>query len=186
MLNCIWLGLVLASVLIGGASGRLKEVADGAIKGAETAVTLALGLIGVMTVWLGIMRLAEQSGFVRIIARALRPALTRLFPEVPANHPAMGETQYITMKTGDVLSLPFMADATIEYYINAICDDDCVNVDLAALEADGTEADVDDADDPSPVLNLQASEYRSPAPLNGALPAGGSVRPSADAGMKPP
>jgi spore maturation protein SpmA len=90
MLNLIWLGLVLASVLIGGASGRLKDVADGAVRGAETAVTLSLGLIGVMTVWLGIMRLAERSGFVRIIARVLRPALTRLFPEVPAHDPAMG------------------------------------------------------------------------------------------------
>lgn len=90
MLNLIWLGLVLAAVLIGGASGRLKEVADGAVKGAETAVTLALGLIGVMTVWLGIMRLAERSGFVQIIARALRPVMTRLFPDVPADHPAMG------------------------------------------------------------------------------------------------
>lgn len=82
--------------------------------------------------------------------------------DVVANHPAMGETQYFTMKAGEVMSVPFMADATIEYYINAICDDDCGNVDLVAREADGTEADVDDADDPSPVLNLQASEYRSP------------------------
>jgi spore maturation protein SpmA len=90
MLNLIWLGLVLAAVLIGGATGRLKEVADGAVKGAETAVTIALGLIGVMTVWLGVMRLAERSGFVAIIARVLRPALTRLFPDVPADHPAMG------------------------------------------------------------------------------------------------
>jgi spore maturation protein SpmA len=90
MLNCIWLGLVIAAVLIGGASGRLKDVADGAIKGAETSVTIALGLIGVMTVWLGIMRLAERSGFVSLIARALRPFLRWLFPDVPADHPAMG------------------------------------------------------------------------------------------------
>ena len=82
--------------------------------------------------------------------------------DVVANYPAMGETQYFTMNAGDVMSVPFMADPTIEYYINAICDDDCVNVDLVAREADGTDADVDDADDPSPVLNLQASEYRSP------------------------
>jgi len=90
MLNCIWLGLVIAAVFIGGASGRLKDVADGAIKGAETSVTIALGLIGVMTVWLGIMRLAERSGFVSLIARTLRPLLRWLFPDVPADHPAMG------------------------------------------------------------------------------------------------
>lgn len=89
MLNWIWLGLLLASALIGGATGHLKDVADGAVKGAETAVTICLGLIGVMTVWLGIMRLAERAGFVSVLARVLRPVLTRLFPEVPTEHPAM-------------------------------------------------------------------------------------------------
>ena len=82
--------MVLAAVLIAGANGRMKEVADGAIKGAETAVTIALGLIGVMTVWMGIMRLAERSGFIHLVARAMRPVLRWLFPEVPADHPAMG------------------------------------------------------------------------------------------------
>ncbi|HEX7860718.1 MAG TPA: nucleoside recognition domain-containing protein [Verrucomicrobiae bacterium] len=90
MLNWIWLGLVLAGVVIAGATGRMKDVADGAIKGAETAVTLSLGLIGVMTVWMGIMRLAERSGFIHLLARVFRPLLRWLFPEVPHDHPAMG------------------------------------------------------------------------------------------------
>src|SRR5262245_33374907 len=90
MLNVIWLGLLLAGVVIGGATGRLKDVADGAVKGAETAVTIALGLIGVMSVWLGVMRLAERSGLIQVLSRALRPLLQRLFPDVPAEHPAMG------------------------------------------------------------------------------------------------
>src|SRR5688572_20040447 len=90
MLNWIWLAMVLAAVLIAGSFGRMKEVADGAVKGAETAVTISLGLIGVMTVWMGIMRLAERSGFVHLVARAWRPVLRWLFPEVPADHPAMG------------------------------------------------------------------------------------------------
>src|SRR5689334_20732044 len=90
MLNLIWLGLIAAGVIIGGATGRLKEVADGSMKGAETAVTIALGLIGVMSVWLGIMRLAERSGFILVLARGLRPVLRRLFPDVPVEHPAMG------------------------------------------------------------------------------------------------
>ena len=90
MLNYIWLGLVLAAVVLGGATGQLKAVADGAVQGAETAVTLILGLIGVMTLWLGVMRLAERSGFINVIARVLRPVLLKLFPDVPENHPAMG------------------------------------------------------------------------------------------------
>src|SRR5688572_30226049 len=71
MLNWIWLGMVLAAVLIAGATGRMEAIASGAVKGAETAVTIALGLIGIMTVWMGIMRLAERSGFVQLIARFL-------------------------------------------------------------------------------------------------------------------
>lgn len=90
MLNVIWLGLIAAGVIIGGATGRLKEVADGSMRGAETAVTIALGLIGVMSVWLGIMRLAERSGFILVLSRWLRPVLRRLFPDVPVEHPAMG------------------------------------------------------------------------------------------------
>lgn len=90
MLNYIWLGLILAALLIGGLTARMGAVAEGAIKGAETAVTIAIGLIGVMAVWLGIMRLAERSGLVHILGRALRPVMTRLFPEVPESHPAMG------------------------------------------------------------------------------------------------
>ena len=90
-----------------------------------------------------------------------------------ATYPAMGPTQFYTLKEGEIITVPFMADATIEYYINGIGDDDCANVDLVALEADGTDADTDDADDPSPVLNLHASEYRSP--LN--TPTGKPERP---------
>src|SRR5262245_42119741 len=90
MLNYIWLGLILLGVVIGGFSHRMKEVADGAVGGAGTAVTLAIGLVGVMALWLGIMRLAERSGIVQALARLLRPVLRLLFPEVPVEHPAMG------------------------------------------------------------------------------------------------
>lgn len=90
MLNAIWLGLVLAAVFLGGFSGRLPAVTEGAIKGAETAVTLALGLVGVMALWLGIMRLAEKAGLVKTLATLLRPVMRRLFPDVPSEHPAMG------------------------------------------------------------------------------------------------
>jgi spore maturation protein SpmA len=90
MLNGIWLGLILLGVVIGGFNHSMKAVADGAIGGAGTAVTIAIGLVGVMALWLGIMRLAERSGLVQSLARLLRPIMTRLFPDVPADHPAMG------------------------------------------------------------------------------------------------
>jgi len=90
VLNYIWLALVLLAVTIGGWNDRLNEVTAGAFDGAKTAVTIALGLIGVMALWLGVMRLAERAGLVQRLARGLRPVMRRLFPDVPAEHPAMG------------------------------------------------------------------------------------------------
>ncbi|HTI68350.1 MAG TPA: nucleoside recognition domain-containing protein [Candidatus Limnocylindria bacterium] len=90
MLNRVWFGLLLAAVLLGGFLGRLHETVEAVIKAAETAVTLAIGLVGVMTLWLGMIRLADKAGLVGVIARILRPLLVRLFPEIPADHPALG------------------------------------------------------------------------------------------------
>ena len=90
MLNYIWLALVMLAVTIGGWNNRLKEVTDGAFDGAKTAVTIALGLIGIMAMWLGVMRLAERAGLIQRIAHALRPIMRRLFPDVPPEHPGDG------------------------------------------------------------------------------------------------
>ena len=57
---------------------------------AGTAVTLAIGLVGVMALFLGMMKVAERAGLLLVVAKTLRPLMTRLFPDVPAEHPAMG------------------------------------------------------------------------------------------------
>ena len=90
MLNYIWLGLILAAVVVAGIMGRVEKMTKGAIDSASDAVTLSLGLIGIMALWLGVMRLAEKSGLVQVIARGIRPVMKRLFPDVPETHPAMG------------------------------------------------------------------------------------------------
>lgn len=90
MLNYLWLGMLLAGLVVAALTGSVRPAVDGAVKAAETAVTLALGLVGVMALWLGLMRLAERAGLVAALAQALRPVLVRLFPDVPARHPAMG------------------------------------------------------------------------------------------------
>jgi spore maturation protein SpmA len=91
MLNWIWLGLIVISVAIAGWTGELKEVSDAAFKSTKGAVIdLAIPLIGMMTFWLGIMRLAERAGLIRMLSRGLRPVMKWLFPGVPAEHPAMG------------------------------------------------------------------------------------------------
>ena len=56
----------------------------------KTSVDIAIGLIGIMALWLGIMKIAEDSGLIQLIAKALRPITIRLFPEIPSDHPAIG------------------------------------------------------------------------------------------------
>ena len=91
MLNYLWLALMVGAVVIGGWTGHLSEVADKSFEMTEYAVVkTAFPLIGVMALWLGLMRLAGRSGLVSLLARALRPIMRRLFPEVPPEHPAMG------------------------------------------------------------------------------------------------
>lgn len=91
MLNWIWLGLLVGAVLLGGFTDKLPEVANAAFESSKKAVMeLALPIAGIMALWLGIMRLAEKSGLVELLAKGLRPILRWLFPDVPPTHPAMG------------------------------------------------------------------------------------------------
>ena len=68
----------------------MQILATAVVDSAASSVTLAIGLIGVMTLFLGLMKVAEAGGLLVIIARLVRPLMQRLFPEVPADHPAMG------------------------------------------------------------------------------------------------
>ena len=88
-MNRIWFGLIVGSVVSAAFSGRMAAVTAASIDSAKAAVTLAIGLIGVMAFWLGMMRIVQAGGFLHTIARWLRPLMVRLFPEVPADHPAM-------------------------------------------------------------------------------------------------
>ncbi len=90
MLNYIWFGLMAIALVVAAFNGTADAVTRGAMDSASTAVQIAIGLIGIMTLWLGIMRVAEAAGLVSLLGRALRPLLRRLFPDVPAEHPAAG------------------------------------------------------------------------------------------------
>ncbi|ACK69161.1 nucleoside recognition domain protein [Gloeothece citriformis PCC 7424] len=90
MLNYIWFGIILISVVVGSFTGKIDAVTEAAITSAETAVEIAIGLIGIMALWLGLMKIAEESGLVNVIARIVQPITVRLFPDVPPDHPAIG------------------------------------------------------------------------------------------------
>ena len=99
-MNAVFFTIVLLSFLVAGyrqltvppAPGPtpMELLSTGMIDAAGGAVTLALGLIGVMALFLGLMKVAEAGGLLVVIARLLRPLMVRLFPDVPAGHPAMG------------------------------------------------------------------------------------------------
>lgn len=90
MINYIWAGMIVIGVVISIFTGNIEAVTEAAIENAKTGVDISLGMIGIMTLWLGLMNIAEESGFVEKLGIKLKPLMTRLFPEVPEDHPAMG------------------------------------------------------------------------------------------------
>ena len=97
MLNTLWLSfflLAFVAALWQWLSGTNPEVFSQLVAAtfemANLAVEIAIGLIGVMALWLGLFKIAEHSGLINVIARAMGPLFSRLMPEVPANHPAIG------------------------------------------------------------------------------------------------
>jgi len=112
MLNHIWLWMIILSIVIAGSidvyneitkepakeqvqrnlneDTKLGQVTSAAIKAASTGVEIAIGLIGVMALWLGVMKVAEDAGMIKILARIVRPITKRLFPKIPSDHPAIG------------------------------------------------------------------------------------------------
>lgn len=90
MVNYIWVIMTLIGIVFGIINGTLEEINKAVFVGAKEAVTLCIGLISVLVFWLGMMRIAEESGLLDGLAKLFRPIVRRLFPEVPPNHPAMG------------------------------------------------------------------------------------------------
>ena len=90
MLNYIWFGLMAAALVMAAVNGSADAVTKAAVDSSASAVQTALGLVGIMTLWLGMMRVAEAAGIVTLVGRALRPVLRWLFPDVPRDHPASG------------------------------------------------------------------------------------------------
>jgi spore maturation protein A len=90
LLNLIWLILLASGIIVAALNGNIEIVTEAALGAAKGAVEICFDLIGIMALWLGIMKIAEQGGLVRSIARLLKPLMVKLFPSVPPDHSAMG------------------------------------------------------------------------------------------------
>ncbi len=90
MLGYIWLFFIVTAVIVGGLNGRIEEVGQAAIDYSRVAVEISISLIGIMCLWLGLMKLAEASGLVVLISKLIKPVTRKLFPGIPPEHPAIG------------------------------------------------------------------------------------------------
>lgn len=86
----IWVFLIVISIIIGAINGKLPEITQAIVDNAKLAVEISISLIGVMAFWLGLVKLAEKSGLITLVAKIVQPITNFLFPEIPKNHPALG------------------------------------------------------------------------------------------------
>lgn len=122
MLNWLFFGLIVIAAIAAAHLGKMGEVTAASANSAKSAVEIAFGLIGQMALWLGMMRILEDAGMLRTMARAAAPLMKRLFPDVPPEHPAM--SAMILNLSANVLGL---ANAATPFGLRAMVELDKLN-----------------------------------------------------------
>ncbi|WP_267383752.1 nucleoside recognition domain-containing protein [Cyanobacterium sp. uoEpiScrs1] len=89
-IDLVFISLMTISILLAGYTGGMESITKASVDSAKSAVELAIGLVGVMALWLGLIRVLEAGGLMFTLAEWLKPLMIRLFPDVPPTHPAMG------------------------------------------------------------------------------------------------
>lgn len=90
-MNYIWYFLIVISIIYGAINGTLADVAKAIFTGTELSVKIVLTLLGIMTFWLGIMKIAEKSGIVEFLSKLLKPIARLIFPEIPKDSKIIGD-----------------------------------------------------------------------------------------------
>lgn len=88
MLNWLWGGMILIGVIYGAFNGRMAGITNAALDSSREAVSLCITMMGVMSLWVGLMKIAESAGIIKGLSARMKPILRFLFPEVPDDHPA--------------------------------------------------------------------------------------------------
>jgi spore maturation protein A len=88
-MNTIWVLLIVSSVILSILNGRVGEFTKAIFEGAKSAVEVSLFLLGIVALWLGITKIIEESGLIHRLSRGFRFFVSRLFPQVPRDHPAL-------------------------------------------------------------------------------------------------
>ncbi len=121
-INIIWLSIILVSIASAAWLGKMSDLSLALFEESKAAVKLAIGLIGAMAFWLGMMKVLEAAGALKIIARIVRPVMSKLFPEIPKDHPAIGAI--VMNMSANMLG---MGNAATPFGINAMHELDKLN-----------------------------------------------------------
>lgn len=87
-MNYLWAFMILIGVIFAAFNGNLPIVTDAALNSAKEAVTLCITMMGVMSFWVGLMKIAEKTGMIAGLTEKMKPVLRFFFPDIPAGHPA--------------------------------------------------------------------------------------------------
>lgn len=107
MLNFLWAGMILIGILFAAFTGRIPDITNAAIDSSKEAVTLCITMMGVMSLWVGLMEIARKAGLIRSASVRLRPLLRFLFPSLPPGHPS--ESYILTNLIANFLGLGWAA-----------------------------------------------------------------------------
>lgn len=106
-MNYLWGGMILIGIIYGAFTGRMQEVTDAALSSSKEAVTLCITMMGVMSLWVGIMNIASEAGLVKGLSQKIRPFIHFMFPDIPREHKA---NEHITTNfIANVLGLSWAA-----------------------------------------------------------------------------
>lgn len=88
MLNYLWGFMLLIGIIYGALTGKMPQITNAFLDSSKEAVTLCISMIGIMSLWMGLMEIAKSTGIIQNLTRKLRPFIGFLFPNIPSNHPA--------------------------------------------------------------------------------------------------
>lgn len=107
MLNYLWAAMILLGIFFAAFTGRMPDITNAAIDSSKEAISLCITMMGVMSLWVGLMEIAEKAGLIQSASRRIRPLIRFLFPQLPAGHPA--EEHITTNLIANVLGLGWAA-----------------------------------------------------------------------------
>ena len=107
MLNYLWAAMILLGIIFAAFTGRMPDITNAAIDSSKEAISLCITMMGVMSLWVGLMEIAEKAGPIQSASRRIRPLIRFLFPNLPVGHPA--EEHITTNLIANVLGLGWAA-----------------------------------------------------------------------------